>query len=172
MLALALIASSSITAQTQPASNPLADTAKHDDVDTIPHIMGTIYDVISGPAGTRDWERFHSLFYRGAHFIPSHPDKDGTTVAQVHSTDECVDGAKAYFERNGFYESAVANRVEQWDKMAQVWSTYESRHAKGEKPFQRGINSIQLFNDGKRWWVLNIFWEGEAGIPIPKQYLK
>jgi hypothetical protein len=43
-----------------------------------------------------------------------------------------------------------------------VFSTYESRHAKGEKPFARGINSIQVFNDGQRWWVLNILWESES----------
>jgi hypothetical protein len=41
--------------------------------------------------------------------------------------------------------------------MTQVFSSYESRHAPGEKPFERGINSVQLLNDGKRWWVVSIF---------------
>ena len=37
----------------------------------------------------------------------------------------------------------------------------------------RGINSFQLLNDGKRWWVVTIFWLGETpDNPIPKQYLK
>lgn len=146
-------------------------TAKLEDVDTLPHITAAIYDVISGPAGTRDWERFHSLFYPGAEFIPLRTDKTGIVAARIHTTDEFISAAKTYFEKQGFYESGVANRVEQWDHIAQVWSTYESRHSKGEKPFQRGINSIQLMNDGKRWWVLNIFWEGEENVPIPKKYL-
>jgi hypothetical protein len=67
----------------------------------------------------------------------------------------------------------VANRVELWDHMAQVWSTYESRHAQGEAPFARGINSFQLINDGARWWILTIYWEGEdPAHPLPEKYLK
>ena len=54
-----------------------------------------------------------------------------------------------------------------------MFSTYESRHAKGEKPFARGINSIQVFNDGQRWWVLNILWESESEQnPLPERMLK
>jgi hypothetical protein len=37
----------------------------------------------------------------------------------------------------------------------------------------RGINSIQLFNDGKRWWIVNIYWQQEsAENRIPEKYLK
>jgi hypothetical protein len=36
----------------------------------------------------------------------------------------------------------------------------------------RGINSIQLFNDGKRWWILSIYWQHESKQhPLPKEYL-
>jgi len=55
--------------------------------------------------------------------------------------------------------------------IAQVFSTYESRHTKDAEPFQRGINSFQLLFDGHRWWVVTIYWQGERpGLPIPKQY--
>ena len=58
--------------------------------------------------------------------------------------------------------------------IAQVFSTYLSFHKKDDKdPFVRGINSFQLMNDGKRWWVINIYWQAETPeTPIPKQYLK
>jgi hypothetical protein len=48
------------------------------------------------------------------------------------------------------------------------------RHAPDDaKPFQRGINSIQLMNDGQRWWVVTIFWQGEdAKTPLPEKYLE
>jgi len=37
----------------------------------------------------------------------------------------------------------------------------------------RGINSIQLMHDGRRWWVVSIFWEPESPpTPIPEKYLK
>ena len=36
----------------------------------------------------------------------------------------------------------------------------------------RGINSMQLMNDGKRWWVVTIFWEEESPTtPIPQEFL-
>ncbi|WP_315818979.1 hypothetical protein [Paraflavitalea speifideaquila] len=37
----------------------------------------------------------------------------------------------------------------------------------------RGINSIQLWHDGNRWWVLSVFWQPETPqLSIPEQYLK
>jgi hypothetical protein len=54
-----------------------------------------------------------------------------------------------------------------------VFSSYESkRTAQDAKPFSRGINSIQLLNDGKRWYVVTIFWDSERpDNPIPAKYL-
>jgi len=40
------------------------------------------------------------------------------------------------------------------------------------KPFTRGINSIQLFYDGARWWIMSICWQQEsARDPIQEKYL-
>ena len=151
-----------------PAANPA-------DVKSIDSIVSAVYDVISGPAGQkRNWNRFRSLFWAGARLIPvaTLPAKAGYT-ARMLSVDDYVSRTEPFFGKEGFYESAVANRVEQWAQMAQVFSTYESRHAKGEKPFARGINSIQVFNDGQRWWVLNILWLNESGQnPLPARMLK
>ena len=79
-----------------------------------------------------------------------------------------------YLEEHGFFERESARRVETYGHIAHVWSTYESRHkAEDPKPFARGINSIQLMNDGTRWWVVSIFWEQETPqTQIPSKYLK
>jgi hypothetical protein len=147
--------------------------AQSGDVDSIDHIVAAVYDVISGPAGPRDWDRFRSLYYPGARMVPSRRDDKGTITARVSSPDEYAIRVQDYFSKEGFFENSVANRVEIWDHIAHVWSTYESRHAKGEKPFARGINSFQLFHDGSRWWILTIYWEQEdAAHPLPEKYLK
>jgi hypothetical protein len=158
--------------QTSPAPPPAA--ARAGDVDSIEHIIAAVYDVISGPAGApRDWDRFRSLFYPGARLIPTRRDDKGVGIARVLSPEEYVARGKDAFASQGFFENSVTNRIESWDTIAHVWSTYESRHAKGEKPFARGINSFQLFNDGTRWWILTIFWEGEdKDRPLPDKYLK
>ena len=71
------------------------------------------------------------------------------------------------------YESEKARTVDTYGSITQIFSTYESRHSPKDKPFMRGINSFQLLNDGKRWWVMTIFWQHETPeTPIPKRYLK
>ena len=159
------------TAQTTPPSP--AATARPADVDTIDHIIAAVYDVISGPAGQRDWDRFRSLYYPGARMVPTRRDDKGNLSARVATPDEYATRSQDFFTREGFFENSVANRVEQWGNIAHVWSTYESRHAKGEKPFARGINSFQLFNDGARWWILTVYWQAEGPAhPLPDKYLK
>jgi hypothetical protein len=158
--------------QTSPAPPPPA--THPGDVDSVEHIIAAVYDVISGPAGAaRDWDRFRSLFYPGARLIPTRRDDKGVITAVVLSPDEYVSRGKNAFASQGFFENSVSNRIEDWDHIAHVWSTYESRHAQGEKAFARGINSFQLFNDGKRWWILTIFWEAEdKDHPLPEKYAK
>ena len=75
--------------------------------------------------------------------------------------------------QQGFYETEIARRTEQFGRIAHVWSTYESRHDRSDAaPYMRGINSFQLFNDGKRWWILSIYWQHEsADHEIPQKYL-
>jgi len=159
------------TAQSTPA--PAVTPANPSDVDSIDHIVGALYNVISGPAGPRNWDRFRSLFYTGARLIPSRRDETGKVSASNLTTDQYAERAKTFFDKEGFYEAPVANRIEAWDHIAHVWSTYESRHAPGDKPFARGINSIQLLNDGSRWWIVTVYWEGEdPGHTLPDKYLK
>ncbi|PYS40548.1 MAG: hypothetical protein DMF71_13055, partial [Acidobacteria bacterium] len=77
-------------------------------------------------------------------------------------------------EQNGFFEREVSRRVEKFGNIAHVFSTYESRHKLDDaKPFARGINSIQLMNDGSRWWIVTIFWQSEdEKNPLPAEYLR
>ncbi|HEY6970027.1 MAG TPA: hypothetical protein VJA94_12545 [Candidatus Angelobacter sp.] len=175
LLLLLLITGTIISAaQTQTAqsetNNPPA--AKPGDVDSVEHILAAVYDVISGPPGARDWNRFRSLFYPGARLIPTRRDDSGKIIARVLTPEEYIERSKPFLEKEGFFEAARANRVEMWDRIAHVWSTYESRHTKDGQPFARGINSFQLLYDGSRWWVITIYWEGEEPAhPLPEKYL-
>jgi hypothetical protein len=168
-------ASSAQSTPAAPAQTPAPATpaARPGDADTPEHLIAALYDVISGPAGKRDWDRFRSLFYSGARLIPSGRNPQGVAGARVLTPEDYVTRGQAVFEKEGFFERSVANRIEIWDHIAHVWSTYESRHAREDaKPFARGINSIQLFNDGNRWWVVSVFWEAEdANHTLPEQYL-
>src|SRR5689334_18252727 len=132
----------------QPQSVAAANPA---DVSSTDAILNAAYDVISGPAGKRDWDRFRSLFIPEARFIIARPRQTGGIEAQVLDVPGFIGGFSEYIGTNSFFERDIARRTERYGNIAHVFSTYESRHnAKDVKPYARGINSFQLLNDGKR----------------------
>src|SRR5580692_2590694 len=142
-----------------------------EDVKSLDNTLLAIYDVISGPAGDRDWKRFRSLFVPQARFTQTMKMPDGSVVVNLLGVDDFVTMAGEVFKKDPFYENAIVNRAQSFGDVAQVFSSYESRRSRGAKPFERGINSIQLINDGKRWWVLSILWDEERpDNPLPPEF--
>ena len=157
------------------SDKPSAPAANASDVASMDSIVAALYDVISGPAGKkRDWDRFQSLFIPGARLIPTGKRQSGEIGSRVSTAEGYAAANNKFLEENGFFEKEIARRTESFGNIAHVFSTYESRHkAEDAKPFARGINSIQLMNDGKRWWIVTVFWQGEGpDNPLPEKYLK
>ena len=174
-LCTALIVAGNVAAQqaTAPAAPP---PAKPEDVASADAILKALYDVISGPAGQkRDWDRMRSIFAPGARLIPTGKRQDGSVGHQVWSVDDYIRTNAGPLESGGFFEREIGRTVEQFGNVTQVFSTYEARRTANmsETPFMRGINSIQLLNDGKRWWVMTVFWDSERpDNPIPAKYIQ
>lgn len=144
------------------------------DVSSIDAIMHSLYDVISGPAGEkRNWERMRTLFIPEARLIATGKRADGTMGKRTMSVEDYINTSGPFLEKEGFFEKEIGRVTEQFGSVVHVFSSYDSRRTlKDEKPFMRGINSIQLWNDGKRWWIVTIFWQSEtAENPIPRKYL-
>jgi hypothetical protein len=178
--------------QSAPAPPPLVGTlAAHpdwpaaknpSDVDTVDHLVASLYEVISGPAGKpRDWDRFHSLFLPDGRLgvvVPEmlaakdSPARKGDAV--LLTPDMYVQRDDLYFKTHGFFERSIANRVEEFGNLIHVWSTYESRHAENDsQPFTRGINSIQIVHSRGRFWIASVLWDDERpGLKLPEKYLK
>jgi hypothetical protein len=165
-----------------PAASPAAPrvpmsasgTVKPEDVKSVDAILAALYDVISGPAGQkRDWDRFRGLFVPGARLIPTGRRPNGQQVIRMLTPDEYATTIGPQLEQNGFFEREIGRRTDTFGGVTQVFSAYDSKaKASDPAPFARGINSIQLFNDGERYWVVSIFWDSErADLPIPPQYL-
>lgn len=155
-----------------PAQDEEHPPARPEDVQSIEAIVGALYDVVSGPAGDRDWNRFESLFVPEiGRFTPIAP--AGTHVESWTPRDyEARLGT--FHAQNDFYAKQVASRVERFGHVAHVFSTFGVLDAPGaETPVQRGINSIQLFFDAERWWILSVAWDAETeSQPIPAEYLR
>ena len=149
--------------------NTQVPTPKPEDVKSVDSILTALYGVISGPAGERDWNRFRSLFLPVARLTANTKDVQGNIHTRLFSAEDYVQRGGAYFTTHAFYEKSIVNRVEQFGNVAQVFSSYESRNAPDAVPFAKGVNSIQLLFDGKRWWVVSILWDEERpDNPLPK----
>lgn len=145
-----------------------------EDVKSIDSIIKALYASISGDAGVeRDWDRFKNLFMEGALLTPTFQNQEGKVTFIQWTPEEYVETAGVSLIRDGFHEDEISREVDTFRYITQVFSTYQSKRTKDGEVFARGINSIQLFNDGSRWWVVSVFWSAENDdFPIPKKYIK
>lgn len=151
-----------------------APVPKAEDVNSMDNIMAALYDVISGPKGEkRDWDRMRSLFHENAKLIPTGKNPQGEVQMRYWSIEDYISQAGAGLERDGFFEVETHRIVEDYGTITHVFSTYDSRrNLTDEKPFARGINSIQLLKDDHRWYIMNVLWMGETeAFPLPEKYL-
>ena len=163
-------------ASARPVSQCAADSlpARAEDVRSAEALLNALYDVISGPAGQqRNWDRMRTLFIPEGRLVSTGLGKDSAVRYRVMSVEDYIRLSGPFLEQKGFFEREIGRKTEAFGPIMHVFSTYESRHRlEEEKPFARGINSIQLLNDGKRWWIVSVYWSSEsASNPIPAKYL-
>lgn len=182
LVALSLLVHPPLVAQTPapaaptPSAPPAVPPANPADVASVDAIMAAVYDVISGPAGQRrDWDRFRSLMSPHARLIPT--GRNRTTGQGMHralSVEEYVTQIGPQLEQGGFYERELGRKLERYGNIVHLMSAYDSKRTPQDpEPFQRGVNSFQLWYDGSRWWVVTIFWEAETPAnPIPEALLR
>jgi len=151
------------------------------DVDTVDHLVASLYDVISGPVGKRDWNRFRSLFVPDGRLGVVVPESSTTQDAPARKGDAVfltpdmyAQRDDPYFKTHGFFERSIANRVEEFENLVEVWSTYESWNAEHySQPFSQGVNSIQIVHARGRFWIASVLFDDERpGLTLPDKYLK
>jgi hypothetical protein len=145
---------------------------KPEDVATIDGIIKAFYEVISGAAGQpRQWGRDKTLYSPDVRFVAMSM-HDGKPRAEIMSHTQYVNGSNDFFIKEGFIENEIGRVTRQFGNLAHVFSTYEWETTTGKKERGRGVNSLELFNDGARWWISAVTWEEERpNNPIPKEFL-
>lgn len=147
--------------QLSPAQSKAQTTTRADDVSSIDGIMKAYYEVVSGPANTpRDIARDLSLHHPKAQVFPLLYNKQGKPELMVFAVKEFHEWGKSVYDA-GFYESEVKREVSQFGHSFQIWSTYETRTAPDGPVVGRGINNIQLYFDGQRFWIISETWDSE-----------
>ena len=152
---------------------PVSPPAASQDVSDINGIISTLYDVISGAPGKRNWERFRSIYYPGTKMASTRVLANGQTTFSSFSTEDYIKSNGSFFEANGFWENELGREVNQYGSIATVRSAYQFKTKQDGPIEQRGINFITLVKDKGRWWITSSTWQSETpDNPIPSALLK
>lgn len=141
------------------------------DVTSIDAIIKASYDVVSGEKGAeRQWQRDQFLHHPQA--VYSFTDRKTEKTKQiVMSISDFQKETDDMVLETAFYESEINREVRIFGNIAQVWSTYETRLEKNGPVMRRGINSIQLFFDNERWYIISWIFDKELEQnKIPKSF--
>jgi hypothetical protein len=143
-------------------------SARELDLGSIAGIVSAVYEVVSGPAGERDWKRERSLFVPGARLVPS-GSPNGMPVG-VMDVEGYIASRAPYFAAHAIWETETARQVFTFGRFAHVLSSYEARETPDGPPIFAGINGFQLWHDGSRWWIVSLVWDNERpGVAIPAE---
>jgi len=131
-----------------------------DNVGTLDGIIRAYYDVVTIKKGDNvSYERDSLLHVPGVRVAAIGQDQNGKSVLQYTSLKLFHKESDPYMEKNGFIETEVDRKVEHIHSLWHVWSSYESRNTTGGPIIERGTNSIELYFDGKRFWILGWFYD-------------
>lgn len=134
--------------------------ARPADVASPAAIVAAVYEALSGRAGeTRDWGRWRALYAPSARLIPIEKDGAGMLAPRVLSPEEYIASRTPLLAAGDFYEWETGRKELRSGSMAHVWSIYAAARTPGGEPIRRGANSIQVWNDGTRWWILSVVWD-------------
>jgi hypothetical protein len=136
---------------------------------TVDAIVAALYTSVSHtPDAMPDFEKLRNIFLPVGMLIPpKKPSEDIFTTLDPDGFAERVKKSiaerKQKGEAAGFVEKEIGRRSDCFGNVCQIFSAYEGRYlAADEKPFVRGINSIQLVKDGRRWWIASVAWDVET----------
>lgn len=136
----------------------------------IRNIITECYEMISGPAGPRDWSRQNAIFHPDARQMRTGLDESGKPVIQIFDLDAYRSNADEKLSEIDFYEVELVNRIDIFGNMAQAWGSYEAKHNPDDaQPERRGINAFQLYKGTEgRWQIISMIWDNERdGLTLP-----
>lgn len=136
------------------------------DVATIDGMVKAYYEVITGPAGPRDWARDATLYKPGTRFVAISTE-EGKLVIRNLDHQGYVDWSAPSLSQ-GFFEKEIKREEWRWGSLAQVRSSYETRKTPDGPIVGRGVNTLELIHDGTRWWIVGATWQDEtAELKLP-----
>lgn len=112
------------------------------------------FNVVSGPAGRRDWNRFRELFAPDARITINGGAAMTPEDYQKSMNDE--------LQKNALFEHPVSTKIDVAGDSAKLACRWEARRAAlDETPFARGTGAFQLVKSGERWLIASMQLDSE-----------
>ena len=139
-----------------------------DDVASVEGLMKAFYEVVNvAPDAPRQWGRDRTLYSPHLRFVAI----DGQGNVTIWNHQQFVDDTEPLVAR-GFREREIWRTTRRYGNMAHVDSTYETLRGPEGRDVSRGVNSIDAYFDGRRWWITSVVWQSESPrYPIPPELL-
>jgi hypothetical protein len=145
----------------------LAAPADPADVASVDAIVTAYYEVVSGPAGSvPDIERDRSLHHPDAWVAIVRTGPDGERRLMRGGLDDYYGieaGGTPPPREVGFFERETDRETRRSGDMVHVWSAYESGPTPDGPATASGVNSITLYWDGTRWWIMGWMFDATVG---------
>ncbi|MEA3496199.1 MAG: hypothetical protein U9R42_09215 [Bacteroidota bacterium] len=152
----------SFTVSAQKTENKSSFSYDSFEVKSINNIISTVYELISGHAGDRDWVKFKALFCSNAQFTSLKINEKGKEVFFRGGIDDYIAYLKPILKEYDYYEKETGRSIQESGNIAQVFSMFESIMLEDNTPENRkGANCFQLIYKNNRWWIINVLWNNE-----------
>ena len=149
---------------------PIQSQDMNTSTSSVDQLVSALYEVISGPAGQRDWDRMKSLFHPNAIMGAMRKSPEGQLIYSNFTVDQYIERNGSYFLENGFFETETGSTTDSFGELQHRFSAYSSKRTADGPIFARGINSIQCVFEKGRWWIVSIQWNTEReDLMIPKK---
>jgi hypothetical protein len=126
------------------------------------------YRIITGePKKKKNWEAFRQLFSAQAQIsILVH--EDGENHFENFTLEEFVRLGMNFYDNKEFEQFPLKTTVNEYNDIATIFQSYR---AKEEGAEDEGVNTYQLYFDGKRWWIVSLLWtDNTNGVQLPEEY--
>ena len=134
---------------------------------TLDEIIAEMYDSICFESGKRlDWSRQAAIFAPDARMV--RVNDDGIFEFDLDSYRVDFEAMIDSGTMPSFWEDELWRETREFGDLAHVLSAYETGRSRADEVVNRGVNSIQLFRRGDRWWISAMIWRREGrDVKIP-----
>ncbi len=128
----------------------------------IDSLLDQYFHAVSG-RGKVNWDLLESLCVPNVQFLVMGINKQGENIYHPGSLEEFTEHMTPYIKKHGFFQRDAHRQIEQYYRIAHVWSHFESRNKPKGEVIDQGRISFQLVRIEGEWKIGSVMWNSRPG---------